>query len=92
MTESLFIRMGGQEFVWYIVSSPLIGVICIFGTVFFILRKIVRNESKSIEKSKLKDPIDFQTLEKLGKLRQEGILTDEEFQKQKKNIEVINYF
>jgi hypothetical protein len=78
--------MGGQEFVWYIVSSPLIGVICIFGTVFFILRKIVRNESESIEKSKLKDPIDFQTLEKLGKLRQEGILTDEEFQKQKEKI------
>ena len=57
-----------------------------FWNCFFILRKIVRNESKSIEKSKLKDPIDFQTLEKLGKLRQEGILTDEEFQKQKQKI------
>ncbi len=86
MTDLLFIRMGGEEIVWYVVSSPIFGMICIFGTVFFILRKIVRNESKSIEKSKLKDPIDFQTLEKLGKLRQEGILTDEEFQKQKQKI------
>jgi hypothetical protein len=78
--------MGGQEFVWFIVSSPLFGVICIFGTVFLILRKIVKNETKSVEKSKLKVSIDFETLEKLGKLRQEGILTDEEFQKQKEKI------
>jgi hypothetical protein len=67
-------------------SSPLFGVICIFGTVFLILRKIVKNETKSVEKSKLKVSIDFETLEKLGKLRQEGILTDEEFQKQKEKI------
>jgi hypothetical protein len=86
MTDLLFIRMGGEEFIWYIVSSPLFGVICIFGTVFLILRKIVKNETKSVEKSKLKVSIDFETLEKLGKLRQEGILTDEEFQKQKEKI------
>lgn len=86
MTESLFIRMGGQEFVWFIVSSPLFGLICIFGTVFFILRKIIRNETKSVEKSKSNNPLDVETLEKLGKLRQEGILTDEEFQKQKEKI------
>lgn len=86
MTDLLFIRMGGEEFIWYIVSSPLFGVICIFGTVFLILRKIVKNETKSVEKSKLKVSIDFETLEKLGKLRQEGMLTDEEFQKQKEKI------
>ncbi len=79
-------RMGGEEFIWYIVSSPLFGVICIFCIVFLILRKIAKNETKSVEKSKLKVSIDFETLEKLGKLRQEGILTDEEFQKQKEKI------
>jgi hypothetical protein len=78
--------MGGEEFIWYIVSSPLFGVICIFCIVFLILRKIAKNETKSVEKSKLKVSIDFETLEKLGKLRQEGILTDEEFQKQKEKI------
>jgi len=86
MTDLLFIRMGGEEFIWYIVSSPLLGVICIFCIVFLILRKIAKNETKSVEKSKLKVSIDFETLEKLGKLRQEGILTDEEFQKQKEKI------
>jgi hypothetical protein len=79
-------RMGGEEFIWYIVSSPLFGVICIFCIVFLILRKIAKNETKSVEKSKLKVSIDFETLEKLGKLRQEGILSEEEFQKQKERI------
>ncbi len=86
MNNLLFMRMGGEEFIWYIVSSPLFGVICIFCIVFLILRKIAKNETKSVEKSKLKVSIDFETLEKLGKLRQEGILTDEEFQKQKEKI------
>lgn len=78
--------MGGEEFIWYIVSSPLFGVICVFWIVFLILRKIVENKTKSIEKSKLKVSIDFETLEKLGKLRHEGILSEEEFQKQKEKI------
>lgn len=86
MTESLFNNIGGQELVWLIVSSPLFGLICIFGTVFLILRKIVRNETKPAEKSKSNNPLDFETLEKLGKLRLEGILTEEEFQKQKEKI------
>ena len=51
MTDLLFIRMGGEEIVWYVVSSPIFGMICIFGTVFLFSAKLLEMNPNRLRKA-----------------------------------------
>ncbi len=78
--------MGGKEWILFVFDSPIFGSICILFIVYMILKKIVKTNSKVSISEKRNDKDRIQNLEKLWKLKNEGVLTETEFQKEKNNI------
>lgn len=78
MNQFLEFGLGGQEIVLLLIIFPVV--------VFFILRNTRKNAAMKAENRILKSKIDSSALEELGKLRQSGILTEDEFQKKKNEI------
>lgn len=74
---NLFV-LGGQEIVWLLIVISLV--------LFFVVRNVKKNAVTKTENRIMKSKIDSSALEELGKLRQSGILTEEEFQKKKNEI------
>jgi hypothetical protein len=82
----LLANMGGKEWILFVFDSPIFGSICILFIVYMILKKIVKTNSKVSISEKRNDKDRIQNLEKLWKLKNEGVLTETEFQKEKNNI------
>lgn len=78
MIDLLFIGLGGQEFIWIFFVLILV--------VALIVRNIKRNAAIKAENQILKKRIDYHALQELDKLKQSGILTEEEFQKKKEEL------
>jgi len=78
MIITLLTFLGGQELMVLLLVIPVI--------LFFVVRSIRKNAAMKAENRILKSKIDSSALEELGKLRQSGILTEEEFQKKKNEI------
>lgn len=78
MIIPLLTFLGGQELMVLLLVIPVI--------LFFVVRSIRKNAAMKAENRILKSKIDSSALEELGKLRQSGILTEEEFQKKKNEI------
>ena len=79
MIDLLFIGLGGQEFIW-------IFLVLLILIVALIVRNIKRNAAIKAENQILKKRIDYHALQELDKLKQSGILTEEEFQKKKEEL------
>jgi hypothetical protein len=87
--QILFFGLGGQEF--FIALLPILGFICLLGLLgrvinFLIVsnRKNEVSENVKVDKGTLSSSIE--AIERLAKLRNEGFLSFEEFEKQKKKI------
>lgn len=78
MIITLLTFLGGQELMVLLLVIPVI--------LFFVVRSIRKNAAMKAENRILKSKIDSSAVEELGKLRQSGILTEEEFQKKKNEI------
>jgi hypothetical protein len=88
--KSLLANMGGKEWILFVFDNPIFGSICILFIVYMILKKIVKTNSKVSISEKRNDKDRIQNLEKLWKLKNEGVLTETEFLKEK--IKILNNY